>query len=118
MLLVNSGFIPQGVVFCPHSPAGHIGSPAFKSYVCKHPWHEEQGFLFTKEMLKQTKTGYKLENVSAKRNVSIRKVEQLSPGYDLKAYMQFYTWLLKVHRISFSDFCLMLRELHAAADMD
>lgn len=45
---------------------------------------EEQGFLFTKEMLKQTKMDYKLENVSARINVSIRKAEQLLPDYDLK----------------------------------
>lgn len=48
------------------------------------PYVEEQGFLFAKEMLKQTKTNYKLENVSAKINVSIRKAEQLLPVYDLK----------------------------------
>lgn len=53
------------------------------------PDMEEQGFLFTKEMLKQTKTDYKLENVSAKINVSIRKAEQLSPGYDLKHTCSF-----------------------------
>lgn len=45
---------------------------------------EEQGFLFTMKMLKQIKTNYKLENVSAKMNVSIRKAEQLLPDYDLK----------------------------------
>lgn len=45
---------------------------------------EEQGFLFTKEMLKQTKMDYELENVSARINVSVRKAEQLLPDYDLK----------------------------------
>jgi len=45
---------------------------------------EEQAFLFTKEMLKQTKADYKLENVSAIINVSIRKEEQLLPDCVLK----------------------------------
>lgn len=39
------GFIPQSVVFCPHSPAGCIGFPAFKSYVCKHPSYGRAGIL-------------------------------------------------------------------------
>lgn len=57
MLLVKTGFIPQGVVFCPHSPAGHIGSPAFKSYACKHPWHGRTGLLVHKGNVEADKNG-------------------------------------------------------------
>lgn len=61
---------------------------------------------------------YKLENVSAKISVSIRKAEQLLPDIDLKHTVLQLILKGKVHRMSFSDFCLVLRELHAGADMD
>lgn len=78
---------------------------------------EEQGFLFTKEMLKQTKMDYILENVSAKINVSIRKTELLLLDYDLKCTRSVIPDCWKCIE-SFSGFFLWLRELNVAGGVD
>lgn len=74
VVLISRVFIPQGVAFCPHAPAGYVGFSAFKELFLQAPSDtEDQGFLFTKEMLKQTEADSELEKVSAEANVSSRK---------------------------------------------
>lgn len=36
----KQGFYSIGCSFLSYSPARHIGFPAFKSYICKHPSHK------------------------------------------------------------------------------
>lgn len=42
------------------------------------------GILVQMKVVKETKIHYKLENISAKINVSVQKAEELLPDYDLK----------------------------------
>lgn len=70
----KQGFYSSGCSFLSHAPAGHIGFSAFKELFLQVPSDtEEQGFLFTKEMLKQTEADSELEKVSVRANVSSRK---------------------------------------------